>query len=130
MTGETRFPHEHLDVYRLSLELAEKACALADTIPRGRKKLADHLIRAGTGTPLLVAEGANRVSGPDKAHKFTEGRSEAGECAAAADVALVAKIGDPDLASEVLSIARRVGSMLTGLIIKFGDPPWAKDRRA
>ncbi len=56
MTDEYRFPHEYLDVYRLALELSKKACALADTIVRGRRKLADQFVRAGSSTPLLIAE--------------------------------------------------------------------------
>jgi four helix bundle protein len=128
MTDEYRFPHEYLDVYRLALELSNLACTLADTIPRGRRKLADHLVRAGTSIPLLIAEGANRVSHADKAHKFTEARSETAECGAASEVALTQKIGDQTLAREVLSLARRVGAMLTGLVGKYNDEDWARKR--
>ena len=130
MTNKYRFPHEYLDVYRLALELSERACALADTIPRGRRKLADQLVRAGTSIPLLIAEGANRVSHADKAHKFTEARSEAAECGAAAEVALTQKIGDQTLARKVLSLARRAGAMLTGLVGKYSDEDWARKRRS
>ena len=129
MTDEYRFPHEYLDVYRLALELLKKACALADTIPRGRRKLADHLVRAGTSAPLLIAEGANRVSHADKAHKFTEARSDTAECGSAAEVALTQEIGDQALAREVLSLARRGGAMLTGLVGKYSDEDWARKRR-
>ena len=94
MMDDNRFPHENLEAYRVALRLSATACELADTIPRGRRKLADQLVRAGTSTPLLVAEGANRVSRPDKAHKFTEARSEAAECGAGADVALTQKVGN------------------------------------
>ena len=129
MTNEYRFPHEYLDVYRLALELSNKACQLADTIPRGRRKLADHLVRAGTSVPLLIAEGANRVTNADKSHKFTEARSEAAECGAAAEVAIAQKIGDQGLAQELLSLSRRIGAMLTGLIGKYSDEGWAMKRR-
>ena len=117
---KAKFAHEGLEVFWISLELAEKACALADSIPRGRKKLSDHLVRASTSTPLLIAEGANRVTDADKSHRFTEARSEANECGAAAQVCERLRIGDATLADEVVSLARRVGSMLTGLIRKHG----------
>ena len=129
MTDEYRFPHEYLDVYRLALELSKLTCALADTIPRGRRKLADQLVRAGTSIPLLMAEGANRVSHADKAHKFPESRSETAECGAAAEVALNQEIGDQTLARDALSLARRVGAMLTGLVGKYSDEDWARKRR-
>ena len=129
MTNEYRFPHEYLDVYRLALKLSKKACELADSIPRGRRKLADQLVRAGTSVPLLIAEGANRVTNADKAHKFTEARSEAAECGAAAEVATTQKIGNQTLALELLSLSRRAGAMLTGLIGKYSDEDWATERR-
>jgi len=129
MTDDHQFPHESLEAYRVALRLSAQACELADTIPRGRRKLADQLVRAATSTPLLVAEGANRVSRPDKAHKYTEARSEAAECGAGADVAQTQKVGHQELAVEVLSLARRAGSLLTGLIAKNSDEEWARRYR-
>ena len=89
----------------------------------------NQLVRAGTSTPLLVAEGANRVSRPGKAHKYTEARSEAAECGAGADVARTQKVGRQELAVEVLLLARRAGSLLTGLIAKNTDEEWARRYR-
>ena len=120
MSKEAVFAHENLDVFEIALELAEAACSLADTIPRGRRRIADQLIRASTSTPLLIAEGANRLTDADKLHKFTEARSEANECGAAAQVAQRLNTGDVDKADEVISLARRVGSMLTGLMRRHG----------
>ena len=118
--NEPKFAHERLDVYHLALDLAEKACALADTIPRGRKRISDQIVRASTSTPLLIAEGASRVTDPDKSHKFTEARSEANECSAAAQLCLRTRLGDATLAQGVDDLARRVGSMLTRLIENHG----------
>ncbi len=60
------FPHHRLDVYHASLDLAKAADRLARRIPRGYRGLADHLLRAATAIPVLIGEGANRVSAGPK----------------------------------------------------------------
>ena len=111
-----RLPHHRLEAYRISLDMAEQAKRIADRIPRGYRTLADQLLRAGTGTVLLIAEGANRFTPGHKRQRFMEARGECGEVAAAAE--LLGRLG---LAPEADALrlqrtATRVAAMLTGLI--------------
>ena len=111
-----RFPHHRLDAYRLSLKLAEQAKELSDAVPRGYRKVADQLLRAGTSTVLLIAEGANRYTAGHKRQRFMEARGECGEVAAAAE--LLARLGLVPVADaqRLHDTAGRVAAMLTGLI--------------
>jgi four helix bundle protein len=110
------FPHEKLDAYRVALRLAVVAKRLADSIPRGHRNLADHLLRAATNVPLLLAEGANRRGAGEKRQRFVESRGECGEAASCADVALALEVGSRIDADSLRDIAARVSAMLTGLI--------------
>jgi len=56
------FAYHRLEAYRAALDLADAGHRLARRIPRGYGWLADHLVRAACATPVLTAEGANRVS--------------------------------------------------------------------
>ena len=112
------FPHHRLDAYHVALELCVAAHRLAESLPRGHAKLADNLRRAGTGIPLLVAEGANRWPKPQKRQRFTEAQGETGECSAGAEIALGLGVGSSALAVSVRQLAAREGAMLTRLILR------------
>jgi four helix bundle protein len=113
------FPHHRLDAYHASLDLAESALRLARQIPRAYHGLADHLIRSAIGMPLLIAEGANRISAGHKRQRFAEANGECGEVAAVAEMAdRLALVRGKDPA-QVLDLAGRVGAMLSGLVAKF-----------
>ena len=112
----TRFPHSRLDAYRISLELASAARRMSDAIPHGYRTLADQLLRAGIAVPLLISEGANRVTPGQKRQRFSEARGECGECAAAAEVAAVLGLVSPAEAQTVMVLADRVAAMLTRLV--------------
>jgi len=113
------FPHHRLHAYHASLDLAEMAVRLAGRIPRGYRGLADHLTRSATAMPLLIAEGANRISAGHKRMRFAEAGGECGEVAAVAELidrlALVRGEGP----ARVLDLAGQVGAMLSGLVAKF-----------
>jgi four helix bundle protein len=126
MTQKRTFPPRRPRGLRRRAALTTHACKLADGIPRGRRRLADQLIRAGTSVPLLIAEGANRQSRADKAHKFTEARGETAECGACADIVLAQQIGGEAQARELLALARGLGALLTGLIARYSDAKWAR----
>jgi hypothetical protein len=68
-SGQYAFPHERLEVHRVALEMLVGAKRLADRMPRGYGWLANQMIRAAGSTPLLIAEGANRLSCSDKRHR-------------------------------------------------------------
>ena len=114
-----KFPHHRLNAYHASLDLAELALRLARRIPRGHRGLADHLIRSATAMPLLIAEGANRISAGQKRQRFSEAGGECGEVAAVVElVDRLSLVRGEDLA-QVLELAGRVAAMLNGLTAKF-----------
>ncbi len=116
---EHPFPHNRLDAYVVSLELARQAKALADRVPRGHRTLADQVMRAAGSVVLNVAEGANRYTAGQKRQRFTEARGECGEVAAAAELLTVLGLVPAAEANGLRHTAGRVAAMLTGLIRRF-----------
>jgi four helix bundle protein len=114
-----QFPHHRLDAYRVALQMAAAARQAADRIPRGHRSLADQMLRAAGSTVLLIAEGANRHSAPDKRHRFAMAQGECGECAAAVELSNVLALVPDNETDNVLRLAARVGAMLTQLIRRF-----------
>jgi four helix bundle protein len=78
--------------------------------------LRDQALRAAKSACLNAAEGAGRVSKADKARVFAIARAEAGEAAAAVEIAVLSGDADEADLTRVVSIANRVIAMLTGLI--------------
>jgi len=113
------FPHHRLNAYHASLDLAELAVRLAGRIPRGHRGLAEHLIRSATAMPLLIAEGANRVSPGSKRLRFAEAGGECGEVAAVAELVERLALVRGQAPARVLDLAGQVGAMLSGLVAKF-----------
>jgi len=58
--------HERLDVYLVALDFVVFANEVVERLPRGRSHLADQLTRASTSIVLNLAEGAGKLSKPDK----------------------------------------------------------------
>ncbi len=65
---------------------------------------------------LNIAEGANRGHHKDKASRFVIARGECGECACALDLLCVCGLAFAAKVESLKETARRVASMLTGLI--------------
>ena len=78
--------HEKLDVYQLALEFLVQANALIESLPRGRGHLGDQFTRASMSIVLNIAEGAGRLSKPDKRRYYLTARGSAMESAALLDV--------------------------------------------
>ena len=74
--------HEKLDVYHLALDFLVLANVVIEALPRGRGHLADQFTRASTSIVLNVAEGAGRLSKPDKRRYYLTARGSALESAA------------------------------------------------
>ena len=51
------FPHNRLEVFLVSLEMAAQARQVADRIQRGHRSLADQLLRSSGSTVLLIPKG-------------------------------------------------------------------------
>jgi len=117
------FDHERLDAWHLAVSLAQRAHRIVKAFPRGAGDLADQVRRSSTSAVLNIAEGANARTAEEKVHKFTVARSEAGEAAAAIQLAVVLGFVDSRMAQPALNDAQRVLGMTTGLIKKFGGLP-------
>src|SRR5262245_4091497 len=83
--NHTLLPHPRLHVFGIAREMlvAVREAGIRDA------KLRDEALRAGKGMCLNIAEGAGRVTRPDKARAYTIARGEAVECAAALEIAAV-----------------------------------------
>jgi four helix bundle protein len=86
--------HERLDVYHLALDFLVFANDVIEALPRGRSHLADQFTRASTSILLNLAEGAGRLSKPDKRRYYLTARGSATESAALLDVCLRLKLLD------------------------------------
>ena len=105
-------PFQRLDAYRVARELARVVCTagIADA------ELRDEALRSAKSACLNSAEGAGRVSRPDKARSFAIARAEAGEAAAAVEIAASCGDASPAAAARVNQVAHRLVALLTGLI--------------
>jgi len=121
MTAPIQLQHHRLDAWHAAVELASLGRALSHAIPRGDKDLADQLRRAATAPALLIAEGANRSSAGEKRQRYTEARGEAGEAAAAAELAATLGLVPADDAMAVVAVAARVAAMASKLAERFAN---------
>ncbi len=113
------FPHNRLEVFQVSLEMASQAKRVADRVPRGHRSLADQLLRSSGSTVLLIGEGANRYTAGAKRQRYSEARGECGEVAAAAKLLSVLELVPQEECEALLGLAGRVAAMLTRLIRRF-----------
>ncbi len=105
-------PHHRLQAYGVAVALLEAV--------RGAKVrdayLRDHAMRSAKSACLNTAEGAGRVTRPDKARAFAIARAEACEAAAAVEVAVAAGDADGAVLGAVNERANQLVAMLTALI--------------
>jgi four helix bundle protein len=108
----SRLPHHNLVAYHVAVELllAVKAAKIRDP------KLRDEATRAAKSACLNTAEGAGRVTKPDKARAFAIARGETVEAVAAVEIAAIMGDADPSDAQRCITIAERLVALLTGLI--------------
>ncbi len=105
-------PHHKLVAYQIACEflLAVRAAGIRDP------KLRDEALRSAQSAALNCAEGAGRVTRPDKARCFAIARGEASEAAAAVEIASLCGDASAASAAEVARIASRLVALLTGLV--------------
>ena len=105
-------PHHKLIAYAVAKELlvAVLGARVRDA------KLRDEATRSAKSACLNCAEGAGRVTRADKARAFTIARAEAGEAAAAVEIAAMSGDATEADAERVAIIADRLVAMLTRLI--------------
>ena len=109
-------PHHKLVAYGVAVELLTlvKAAQISDA------KLRDEALRAAKSACLNTAEGAGRVTRPDKARAFAIARGEAVEAVAAVEIAELAGDALPGSAARCIPVADRLVALLTGLIRPAG----------
>ena len=61
------FAHHRLDVYNVAMDAMLRCHALARSVPRGHRSMADQLKRSSTGVVSAITEGANRRTPAEKA---------------------------------------------------------------
>ena len=105
-------PHHKLIAFEVSKELL---VAVRDAHVRDAS-LRDQALRAAKSACLNVSEAAGRTSKADKARVFTIARAEAGEAAAAIEIAVLSGDADEDALERVMGSANRLIALLTGLI--------------
>lgn len=107
--------HERLDVYHLALDFLVFANGVIEALPRGRSHLADQFTRASTSIVLNLAEGAGKLSKPDKRRYYVTARGSATESAALLDVCVRLKLLDEATQKAGKDMIVRVVSMLIRL---------------
>jgi four helix bundle protein len=108
----SRLPHHKLVAYDVALDLilAVKAADVKDAHFRDQAK------RAAGRAALNTAEAAGRVSPADRARVFGIARGEAGEAAAAVEIAALQGDASEQAAERCIAIADRLVALHTGLI--------------
>lgn len=107
--------HERLDVYHLALDFLVFASGVIESLPRGRSHVADQFTRASTSVVLNLAEGAGKLSKPDKRRYYLTARGSATESAALLDVCLRLKLLDEVGHKTGKEMVVRIVSMLIRL---------------
>ena len=107
-----QLPHHKLIAYGVAKELfvAVRGAHVRDA------GLRDQALRSAKSACLNTAEGAGRVTRADKARVFAIARAEAGEAAAAVEIAVLSGDASEADLQRVVRIANRLIAMLTGLI--------------
>lgn len=109
------FDHECLDVYKLALDFVVLANDIAEGLPRGRGHFSDQLARASTSILLNIAEGAGRLSKPEKRRFYLIARGSATESSALLDACLRLKLLEERTYTCGREMLLRIVSMLIRL---------------
>lgn len=107
--------HERLDAYHVALDFLVFANGVIEALPRGRSHLADQFTRASTSILLNLAEGAGKLSKPDKRRYYLTARGSATESAALLDGCLRLKLIAETTHREGKEMLVRMVSMLIKL---------------
>ena len=109
------FDHEKLHVYQEALAFVHWVTPLLERVP---KRLAawGQIDRASTSSPMNIAEGNGKFTGPDRCKFFDIARGSALECAAGLDVLVAKKILLEADIREGKERLQQIVSMLVGLI--------------
>jgi four helix bundle protein len=110
------FPHERLDVYRVSLEFNLWAKRVTRRTNAMTKSLQEQLARASDSILLNIAEGNGKRPGADRKRYLESARGSAAECAAIMDILESGDIVSPAEATSAKDLLDRIAAMLTKMI--------------
>lgn len=102
-------------VYRKSLEFLALAVKLIEELPKGNATLSDQLRRSSLSIPLNIAEGAGKMSLPDKQRYFSTARGSAFEAYATLDACQVMALTNLSVLTQGRSLLQEIVAMLTTL---------------
>ncbi len=104
-----------LEVYQIAVRFLPLAAGIADALPPRYASMADQLRRASLSTPLNIAEGSGKSTGPDQRRFYTIARGSAMECAAIIDACCALSLLEQTQAQEanqlLLSTVRMLSKM-------------------
>jgi len=110
------FIFEKLDVYRKSVDFAEKICGLTKSFVKGNYYLADQLNRASLSISANIAEGNGRFHKADRINFFRIARGSAFECVPILEICkrkgLISENCNEEFKKEIENICK----MLSGLM--------------
>lgn len=107
---------QRLDVYQRAIEFLALSLEIIRNLPKGHAALADQLRRSAESTPQNIAEGAGRVSRPDKARHYAIARGSAMESACSLDVMKVEELISADRYERGVRLLEGVVAMLTKML--------------
>jgi four helix bundle protein len=105
--------HEKLDVYQCSIEFLALTNEVLERLPNGYVFVSDQLRRAALSVPLNIAEGAGKITTPDRKRYFATARGSAMECGAILDSLKVMKKIDKPAFRQGKQLLVRIVRMLT-----------------
>ena len=111
-------PHEQLEAWKLSKQLAKAVYALTTGFPtEERYGLSQQMRRAAVSIPSNLAEGAARASAKERAHFISIARGSQSELDT--QLQLAAMLGWLPETHEIFELSDRAGRLLTGLHRKW-----------
>lgn len=105
--------HERLDVYQCAIRFVALVLKMLDCMPRGQAQLRDQLRRAAFSIPLNIAEGAGKVSSPDRSRFHAIATGSAMECGAIIDILALMDVHPAIELNDAKQLLVRIVSMLS-----------------
>lgn len=105
--------HERLDVYQCAIRFVAVVLKMLASMPKGQGPLCDQLRRAAFSIPLNIAEGAGKVSLPDRSRFHAIARGSAMECGAIVDILTLMDIRPATELADAKQLLVRIVSMLS-----------------
>ncbi len=110
------FDHEKLEVYRVAVEYADAADAIAADLKAGNAHIRDQLRRASDSIVNNVAEGAGEFQPAEKARFYRIALRSCTECAATLHTCQRRELVDHNAVEGARKLLKREVEMLTRLV--------------